>query len=68
MDWNGLMRAAIAERGISPALFWSLSPAELSMMLGRTKSLPMGRAGLASLLEAFPDATPETTPEKDIDE
>lgn len=55
MDWSALMRAAIGARGMAPAQFWSLSPAELMVMLGGGRQMPMGRDGLADLLRDFPD-------------
>lgn len=55
-DWAALMRAGIAERGLAPCEFWSLTPAELLLMLGRGGGpAPMGRARLAELAAAFPD-------------
>lgn len=56
-DWAALMRAGIAARGLTPREFWALTPAELLLMLGRGGGpAPMGRARLAELANAFPDA------------
>ncbi len=56
LDWPGMMRAGIRGLGMSPDEFWSLSPAELLLMLGQEKSAqPMNRNGLEELLRAFPD-------------
>lgn len=54
-DWPVLMRAAITERGLTPSEFWSLTPAELSMVLGEGGPKPLDRAGLDALLREFPD-------------
>ena len=61
-DWAALMRAGIAARGLTPDQFWSLTPAELLMMLGRSGDgpAPMGRTRLAELAAAFPDTGGET--------
>lgn len=61
-DWPALMRAGIAGRGLTPDVFWRLTPAELLMLLGRTGGgpAPMGRKRLAELAAAFPDRTGET--------
>tara|TARA_R110002096_G_scaffold160465_8_gene326690 strand:+ start:1255 stop:1407 length:153 start_codon:yes stop_codon:yes gene_type:complete len=34
MDWQALMRAGLHGLGLAPDVFWSLTPAELRMMLG----------------------------------
>ena len=55
-DWAGLLRAAVRHLGLKPDEFWSLTPAELRLMLGdEPASRPMGRARLDELLNAFPD-------------
>jgi uncharacterized phage protein (TIGR02216 family) len=42
--------------GLTPAVFWALTPAELLLMLGETGgAAPMGRAGLEALAARFPD-------------
>ena len=55
MDWAGMMRAGMREAGLKPAEFWSLSPAELMLILDRDGIRPLGRGGLEALLDAFPD-------------
>lgn len=55
-DWPVLMRAAIHGRGLTPAEFWALTPAELSLVLGEAGGRsPLDRTGLDALLRAFPD-------------
>jgi uncharacterized phage protein (TIGR02216 family) len=59
MDWPALMRAGLIGLRLPPAIFWSLSPAELHMMLGLDAGdTPMGRAALDALQQAYPDAEP----------
>ncbi len=60
-DWQALMRAGLRASvagglGLTPDQFWRLTPAELSLMLGRDSfQAPMGRGRLAELLAAYPD-------------
>lgn len=60
VDWAGLMRAGLgrvpAGLGLAPDCFWSLTPAELRIMLGvEAGTLPLTRARLEELAAAFPD-------------
>lgn len=56
IDWPSLMRAAIAERGMRPADFWVLTPAELLLILGRAgRDAPLSRLRLEELAAAYPD-------------
>lgn len=56
IDWGALMRAGLHERGLLPREFWALTPAELTLMLGRGGSGgPMGRRQLDELVAQFPD-------------
>lgn len=56
MDWAGLLRAGLHQLRLSPAVFWSLTPAELQIMLGATAATaPMGRPQFDALLRDFPD-------------
>ncbi|MBD1205525.1 MAG: phage tail assembly chaperone [Rhodobacteraceae bacterium] len=57
MDWPGLMRAGIGGLRLLPRDFWSLTPAELRVMLGVGAAVvpPLSRARLAELAAAFPD-------------
>jgi uncharacterized phage protein (TIGR02216 family) len=57
IDWPGLMRAGIGRLGLTPEVFWRLSPAELRLMLGDEAAVPpLTRARLDELAAAFPDA------------
>jgi len=54
-DWSALMRAGAA-MGLKPVEFWRLTPAELSMLLGKEGGAsPLSRAGLEALAAAYPD-------------
>lgn len=63
LDWPGLMRAGMGPPakgglGLHPRDFWTLSPAELSLMLGVTPEAgAMTRNRLAELSARFPDAS-----------
>lgn len=55
-DWPGLLKAGLQGLGLAPEEFWTLTPAELRLMLGEgASSLPMARDGLEALLERYPD-------------
>ncbi|MBD9525582.1 phage tail assembly chaperone [Paracoccus sp. PAR01] len=63
LDWPGLMKMGMGpERmgglGLTPAMFWSLTPAELALMLGFEASVTAGmtRDRLAELAARYPDA------------
>ncbi len=54
--WPVLMRAGLRDLGLRPGEFWSLTPAELAVMLGAGgRGGSLDRAGLDALLAAFPD-------------
>lgn len=56
LDWPGLMRAGMQGLGLAPDQFWSLTPAELALMLGvDTGAAPMTRSRLEALARAWPD-------------
>ncbi|WP_410219500.1 rcc01693 family protein [Paracoccus sp. (in: a-proteobacteria)] len=57
LDWAGLMRAGMRDLRLHPDQFWSLTPAELALMLG-IAAMParMGRNRLAELAARYPDA------------
>ena len=60
MDWQALMRAGLHGLGLSPDVFWSLTPAELRMMLGDAGAgAPLLTDGLAALMAAYPDTARE---------
>ena len=55
-DWSALMQAGLCDLRLMPHQFWSLTPAELGLMLGLGRSdTPLGRAKLDELIRAFPD-------------
>ncbi len=56
IDWAGLMRLGLVELRLAPDAFWALTPGELLLIAGVTPGqAPLSRAGLAALLERFPD-------------
>jgi uncharacterized phage protein (TIGR02216 family) len=56
LDWPGLMRAGIGHLGLTPNVFWQLSPVELRIMLGaEALTPPLTRARLGELAAAYPD-------------
>ncbi len=56
VDWTSLMRAGMRGLGLRPAEFWALTPAELELMLGLPGGmLPLKRARLDELMDAYPD-------------
>ena len=58
-DWPALLRAGLQTLRLKPAEFWSLTPAELALMLGLDqRPLPMKHARLLQLFEQYPDRTP----------
>lgn len=62
-DWPGLMRLGFRGLGLTPAEFWALTPAELTLMLGQEGggTPPLTRARLMELAAAYPDATGKGT-------
>ncbi len=69
LDWSGLMRVGMGPRGqgglgLLPQQFWSLSPAELALMLGvSAASGSMTRDRLAALAARFPDVAAPVPPQ-----
>ncbi|MTH77207.1 phage tail assembly chaperone [Paracoccus aestuariivivens] len=61
LDWLGLMKMGLGpERqgglGLAPSTFWSLTPAELALMLGiEAGSSGMTRNRLTELAARYPD-------------
>lgn len=56
LDWPGLMRAGLRGLGLRPEEFWALTPAELSLMLGREAVRPpLTRSRLSELEQRWPD-------------
>jgi uncharacterized phage protein (TIGR02216 family) len=64
-DWPALMRAGINGLRLRPDEFWSLTPAELLLMLGAgSGSAPLSRSRLDELAQAYPDKAPDGPPLK----
>lgn len=60
LDWPALMRAGMQGLGLSPDIFWSLTPAELQLMLGDPgRTGPLLSSGLDALMAVYPDTTPK---------
>ncbi len=61
LDFTGLLRAALTPPaqgglGVTPQVFWALTPIELRLMLGREGGgVLMSRARLDELTAAYPD-------------
>jgi uncharacterized phage protein (TIGR02216 family) len=56
LDWPALMRAGMSGLHLRPDQFWALTPAELRLMLGEpANTVPLKRAGLEALMQAYPD-------------
>ena len=56
IDWPGLMRAGMQGLGITPDVFWRLTPIELKIMLGADRVSPaLTRARFDELAASFPD-------------
>lgn len=63
IDWSALMRAGVSQRGLRPAEFWDLTPAELLLVLGVSGSQagPMSRGRLMELMARWPDKGKEAS-------
>lgn len=58
--WPALMRAGLRDLGLKPSEFWSLTPAELTVMLDAgARNDALDRSGFDALLAAFPDDVDE---------
>ena len=56
LDWPALIRVGIYGLKLSPEVFWTLTPAELRVMLGEMEhAAPMSSEGLGALMSAWPD-------------
>ena len=61
IDWPGLMRAGMLGLGLSPEVFWRLTPLELRIMLGADRTTPaLTRTRLQELAAAFPDTSSDS--------
>jgi len=64
LDWPGLLKVGtgpprLGGLGLTPAQFWTLTPAELALMLGiEAGAGGMTRNRLAELAARYPDAPP----------
>ena len=55
--WRPLMRLGLVELGLTPEVFWGLTPAELMFIARVGEGEPaLTRAGLDALMARFPDA------------
>ncbi|MEM1074961.1 MAG: rcc01693 family protein [Pseudomonadota bacterium] len=56
LDWSALQRAGLRHLRLTPEVFWALTPAELSVMLGHPeKTGPLLSDGLRALMDTYPD-------------
>jgi uncharacterized phage protein (TIGR02216 family) len=54
--WARLMQVGLGRMGLTPAVFWDLTPAEFMLMAGiGERPGAMSQAGLDALLARFPD-------------
>ncbi len=53
--WTTLMEVGFRGLGLTPAVFWDLTPAEFLLMTGFREPESLGRAGLEALIARFPD-------------
>ena len=55
-DWPNLLRAGCRGLGLRPDQFWTLTPVELLVLLGREGgAAPLNRQRLDELARSFPD-------------
>ncbi len=55
-DWTALIRLGLRDLGLPPEIFWTLTPHELQILIGETRSAPaMTRARLDILAASYPD-------------
>jgi uncharacterized phage protein (TIGR02216 family) len=57
-DWPALMQVGLHQLGLTPDVFWGLTPVELMLIAGVTAGTQrsLGRGRLAELCAEFPDA------------
>lgn len=70
LDWRGLVAVGIGDLRIPPAVFWQLTPAELTLMMGVSTGIQqrMTRARLRQLSDTWPDMkSPTEATGKDTD-
>ena len=60
------MRVGMRDLGLAPDVFWTLTPAELVLLMGQSGGVaPMRRAGLEALMAAYPDKEKGATGDRD---
>ena len=58
--WDGLMRLGLQRLGLSPDVFWDLTPVELMLIAGEIGAPQiMSRTAFADLAARFPDNEPQ---------
>lgn len=66
VDWGRLIRLGLVDLRLRPDDFWALTPAELLLLAGHGAGRDaLTRAGLADLLERFPDVPDRPIHEED---
>lgn len=57
LAWSDLERIGLQDLRLHPDAFWRLTPREFSIMAGLEagSETHLGRAGLAELMQAYPD-------------
>jgi uncharacterized phage protein (TIGR02216 family) len=55
--WEEFMRLGLGVLKLTPAAFWAATPREIAAAFPRARREAMGRAGLAALMQNFPDET-----------
>ena len=56
LDWAGLLVAGLTRLQMDPAVFWSLTPAELALRLGQKPQMArFDRAAFDALMARYPD-------------
>jgi uncharacterized phage protein (TIGR02216 family) len=53
--WDDFMRLGLGVLKLSPAAFWAATPREIAAAFPRARRDVMARAGLAQLMQMFPD-------------
>ncbi|MBO9479322.1 phage tail assembly chaperone [Shimia sp. R11_0] len=55
-DWPALRMAGLRGLGLTPDVFWALTPVELMVMLGAGSGAEaLSRAGFEALMQSYPD-------------
>jgi uncharacterized phage protein (TIGR02216 family) len=56
--WADYMRLGLGVLRLSPREFWAATPREIAAAFSGARREAMGRAGLAALMQRFPDELP----------